>query len=158
MEPVSHAGRTIQLPVSKPKLTKKHWQIEQGLEETYRWSVRGLPVLDKVFHEPTMLEDIGLSMKTVEKVNQTILNLWCGVQTTAAMAAVVPTEQSGGSAEPPLLSGPFSYEHCNEIWKVLASQMLEGYEELADIDMLEPDPANNTAAMKNPLLRLFWID
>eukprot|EP00961_Rhodomonas_salina_P005620 76193-Rhodomonas_salina.1 len=36
--------------------------------------------------------------------------------------------------------------------------MLEGYEELADIDMLEQDPANNTAAMKNPLLRPFWIE
>eukprot|EP00961_Rhodomonas_salina_P177908 2399090-Rhodomonas_salina.1 len=74
------------------------------------------------------------------------------------MAAVVPTEQSGGSAEPPLLSGLFSNEHCNEIWKVLASQMLESYEELAYVDMLEPDPANNTAAMKNPRLRPFWID
>eukprot|EP00961_Rhodomonas_salina_P071125 955097-Rhodomonas_salina.1 len=100
MEPVSHTGRTIQLPVSKPKLTKK--QIEQGLEETYQWSVRGL--LDMVFQEPQTLEDIGLSMTTVETVNQTILNLWCGVPTTAAMAAVVPTEQSGGSAEPPRLS------------------------------------------------------
>eukprot|EP00961_Rhodomonas_salina_P218406 2951239-Rhodomonas_salina.2 len=36
--------------------------------------------------------------------------------------------------------------------------MLEGYEELAYIYMLEPDPTNNTAAMKNPRLRPFWID
>eukprot|EP00961_Rhodomonas_salina_P288513 3899255-Rhodomonas_salina.1 len=35
--------------------------------------------------------------------------------------------------------------------------MIEGYEELADIDMLEPDLANRTAAMKNVRLCPFWM-
>eukprot|EP00961_Rhodomonas_salina_P079142 1063984-Rhodomonas_salina.1 len=35
--------------------------------------------------------------------------------------------------------------------------MIAGYEELADIDMLEPDPPNRQAAMKNVCLRPFWM-
>eukprot|EP00961_Rhodomonas_salina_P291319 3931900-Rhodomonas_salina.1 len=35
--------------------------------------------------------------------------------------------------------------------------MIAGYEELADIDMLEPDPPNCQAAMKNVCLRPFWM-
>eukprot|EP00961_Rhodomonas_salina_P133931 1802052-Rhodomonas_salina.2 len=35
--------------------------------------------------------------------------------------------------------------------------MIEGYEELTDIDMLEPDPPNRQAAMKNVSLRPFWM-
>eukprot|EP00961_Rhodomonas_salina_P097628 1313491-Rhodomonas_salina.1 len=74
------------------------------------------------------------------------------------MAQPTQDAMGGGSAELPKVSGPFSDERSNEIWKVLASQMLEGYEQLADVDMLEQDPANNNAAMKNQLLRLFWIN
>lgn len=156
MEPSSFVGRTIQLPLTKPKLTKR--QIEDGQAETYRWSVQGL--LDTVFHEPETLEDIRLTgtRTTVDKVNQTIMNLWCGAPTSAAMAQPTQDAMGGGSAEPPKVSGPFSDERSNEIWKVLASQMLEGYEQLADVDMLELDPANNNAAMKNQQLRPFWID
>eukprot|EP00961_Rhodomonas_salina_P299787 3939207-Rhodomonas_salina.3 len=36
--------------------------------------------------------------------------------------------------------------------------MLKGYEALADIDILEPDPANHKQAMKNPCLRPIWIE
>eukprot|EP00961_Rhodomonas_salina_P075704 1015873-Rhodomonas_salina.1 len=65
MEPSSFVGRTIQLPLTKPKLTKR--QIEDGQAETYRWSVQGL--LDTVFHEPETLEDIRLTgtRTTVDK-------------------------------------------------------------------------------------------
>ena len=45
----------------------------------------------------------------------------------------------------------------NEIWQVLASQMQDSYEMLADIDMLEPDPGNSKAAMWHPSLAPFWI-
>eukprot|EP00961_Rhodomonas_salina_P267658 3616483-Rhodomonas_salina.1 len=59
----------------------------------------------------------------------------------------------GGSAElHKNRPSSFAYQDCNEIWRILASQMLEGYEALADINMLEPDPANHTQAMKNPRL------
>eukprot|EP00961_Rhodomonas_salina_P183697 2479564-Rhodomonas_salina.1 len=47
------------------------------------------------------------------------------------------------------MNGPFDDADSNEVWRVFASQMIEGYEELANIDMLEPDPANRAAAMKN---------
>eukprot|EP00961_Rhodomonas_salina_P029449 396960-Rhodomonas_salina.2 len=145
MEPSLFVGSTIQLPLTKPKLTKR--QIEDGQAETYSWSVRGL--LDTVFHEPETLEDIGLTLTTVDKVNQTIMNLWCGAPTSAAMEQPTQDAMGGGSAEPTKVNGPFSDECRNEIWKVLASQMLEGYKQLADVDMLELDPANNNAAMKN---------
>eukprot|EP00961_Rhodomonas_salina_P146761 1975910-Rhodomonas_salina.1 len=36
--------------------------------------------------------------------------------------------------------------------------MTEGYEQLADIDMLEADPNNRTEALRNPRLLPFWID
>mmetsp|Transcript_27856 Transcript_27856/g.65715 ORF Transcript_27856/g.65715 Transcript_27856/m.65715 type:complete len:97 (-) Transcript_27856:1858-2148(-) len=75
------------------------------------------------------------------------------------MAALKDVEETTeGSAEPPMVDGPFSNERRNEIWRVLASQMIKGYEALADIDMLEPDPANHTAAMKNPRLKPFWLE
>eukprot|EP00961_Rhodomonas_salina_P085381 1146703-Rhodomonas_salina.1 len=35
--------------------------------------------------------------------------------------------------------------------------MIAGYEELAYIDMLEPDPQHSAAAMKNVRLRPFWM-
>eukprot|EP00961_Rhodomonas_salina_P000594 8610-Rhodomonas_salina.1 len=46
-------------------------------------------------------------------------------------------------------SGPFADQQRNEIWRVFASQMVEGYEKLADIDMLEPSPSNRNEAMRN---------
>eukprot|EP00961_Rhodomonas_salina_P032108 432563-Rhodomonas_salina.2 len=46
----------------------------------------------------------------------------------------------------------------NKVWRVLASNMTEGYEQLADIDMLEADPNNRTEALRNPRLLPFWID
>eukprot|EP00961_Rhodomonas_salina_P008411 114423-Rhodomonas_salina.1 len=125
--------KTLQLPVSKPKLFKK--QIEAGLEETYRWLLLGL--LDTLFHEPTTLADTGLAASAVRDESADV--------------------SRGGSTELNK-DGPFADQDRNEIWHILASQMLEGYEALADIDMLEPDPANHTQAMKNPLLRPFWIE
>lgn len=35
--------------------------------------------------------------------------------------------------------------------------MIEGYKELADINMLEPDPPISQAAIKNIHLRSFWM-
>eukprot|EP00961_Rhodomonas_salina_P212337 2867090-Rhodomonas_salina.1 len=35
--------------------------------------------------------------------------------------------------------------------------MAEGYEALADINMLEPNPANRNEAMQNSCLQPFWI-
>eukprot|EP00961_Rhodomonas_salina_P156261 2103736-Rhodomonas_salina.1 len=35
---------------------------------------------------------------------------------------------------------------------------MENYDQLADIDMLEPNPANRKQAMKNERLKSFWID
>eukprot|EP00961_Rhodomonas_salina_P099417 1336905-Rhodomonas_salina.1 len=49
----------------------------------------------------------------------------------------------GGRVETASQDGQFNYPHCNE--------------ELADIDMLEPDPPNRQAAMKNISLRPFWM-
>eukprot|EP00961_Rhodomonas_salina_P056951 765640-Rhodomonas_salina.1 len=63
MEPSSFVCLTTQLPLTKLKLAKR--QIEDGQAKTYRWSVQGL--LDTVFHEPETLEDIGLTLTTVDK-------------------------------------------------------------------------------------------
>eukprot|EP00961_Rhodomonas_salina_P261359 3532225-Rhodomonas_salina.1 len=46
-------------------------------------------------------------------------------------------------------SCPFADQQRNEIWLVLASQMVEGYDKLADIDMLEPSQSNSNEAMRN---------
>eukprot|EP00961_Rhodomonas_salina_P093597 1259395-Rhodomonas_salina.1 len=35
---------------------------------------------------------------------------------------------------------------------------MENYDQLADIDMLEQNPANRKQVMKNERLKLFWID
>eukprot|EP00961_Rhodomonas_salina_P017697 238015-Rhodomonas_salina.1 len=35
--------------------------------------------------------------------------------------------------------------------------MQDGYDSLADVDILEPNPANRRAAMKNPRLHPFWM-
>eukprot|EP00961_Rhodomonas_salina_P245283 3314285-Rhodomonas_salina.1 len=36
--------------------------------------------------------------------------------------------------------------------------MIEGYDRLADVDILEPNPSNRNEAMRNVRLRLFWMD
>eukprot|EP00961_Rhodomonas_salina_P221581 2995987-Rhodomonas_salina.1 len=54
--------------------------------------------------------------------------------------------------------GPFSDQCSNEIWRVFASQMMENYKQLADVDMLEPNPANSIEAMLNMRLSPFWLD
>lgn len=43
--------------------------------------------------------------------------------------------------------GPFTDNLKNEIWRVFASQMMENYDQLAYVDMLEPNPANRREAM-----------
>eukprot|EP00961_Rhodomonas_salina_P226681 3065097-Rhodomonas_salina.1 len=55
------------------------------------------------------------------------------------------TEEAGTEQQ----SSPFADQQRNEIWLVFASQMVEGYEKLADIDMLEPSPSNRNEAMRN---------
>eukprot|EP00961_Rhodomonas_salina_P121493 1635437-Rhodomonas_salina.1 len=72
-------------------------QIEAGLDETYRWSVRGL--LDTIYHEPATLADIGLTQTTVEQINQTILNLWCCNPTSASEANSITSSSRIGSPD-----------------------------------------------------------
>eukprot|EP00961_Rhodomonas_salina_P246819 3334422-Rhodomonas_salina.1 len=36
--------------------------------------------------------------------------------------------------------------------------MMDNYKQLADIDMLEPNPAHCKEAMRNPCLKPFWIE
>eukprot|EP00961_Rhodomonas_salina_P192912 2603143-Rhodomonas_salina.1 len=70
-------------------------------------------------------------------------------------------DSDSGESEPEVMdqpTGPFSDAQRNEVWQVLASQMMEHYEELADVDMLEPNPANRNEALRNARLRPFWID
>ena len=54
------------------------------------------------------------------------------------------------------VTGPFDDEQKNKVWRVLASQLQEGFETLADLDMMEQDPVNRRAAMKNERLAPFW--
>ena len=58
---------------------------------------------------------------------------------------------------PSNLEGPFNDKDHNEICRVLASQMQESYEQLADVNMLEQDPTNIKQAMNHPLHTPFWI-
>eukprot|EP00961_Rhodomonas_salina_P250236 3382649-Rhodomonas_salina.1 len=55
-------------------------------------------------------------------------------------------------------AGPFQNILQNEVWRELASQMMDNYEQLADIDTLEPNPAHHKEAMQNPRLKPFWIE
>eukprot|EP00961_Rhodomonas_salina_P093983 1264606-Rhodomonas_salina.1 len=78
-------------------------------------------------------------MSVVEQVNQTLLNLWSGTPTTVQQTDL----QDNTSGEPSeqtktIATGPFQDPLRNEIWKVFTSQMMKNYEQLADVDMLEP--------------------
>eukprot|EP00961_Rhodomonas_salina_P010377 139191-Rhodomonas_salina.1 len=100
-------------------------------------------------------------MTTVEKVNQVLLNLYCG-DPTSAQAAMAGDNAMGEPAEsgeqsPSTPPGPFQDQERNEVWRVFASQMQATYEQLADVDMLEPNPANRNEAMRNVRLKPFWI-
>eukprot|EP00961_Rhodomonas_salina_P119229 1604570-Rhodomonas_salina.1 len=115
------------------------------------------------FGNPKILTDIRLTLTKSQQVTQMLLNLWCYVPITARIAqADVDAESDlgehieGNSAVPPA-DKPFNDAPCNEVWRVFASQMIEGYKELADIDMLEPDQPHSAAAMKNIQLRPFWM-
>eukprot|EP00961_Rhodomonas_salina_P193748 2615862-Rhodomonas_salina.1 len=161
LEPVAYQGRrTITFPISKPVLSKK--QLALGLEDKYAWWIRKL--LDDNFSKPKTLEDCCLSQTTVEKVQQTVLNIWCRLPIDAVLHSPSESDtnsgESGGcspTGEPSDHVGPFKDLQENEVWLVLASQMAEGYKALADIDMLEPNPANRNEAMQNSRLRPFWI-
>eukprot|EP00961_Rhodomonas_salina_P012629 170082-Rhodomonas_salina.1 len=152
--PVSHQGQTIQFPLSEPPLSKKQIKNSDGGRETYCWWVRKL--LDTVFAEPTTLEDISMTMSVVEQVNQTLLNLWSGAPTTVQQPYLQDNTLGGASAQPKT-TGPFQDPLQNEIWKVFTSQMMENYEQLANVDMLEPSQTNSNEAMQTVRLCPFWI-
>eukprot|EP00961_Rhodomonas_salina_P302912 3941021-Rhodomonas_salina.2 len=130
LEPADCSGDTIMLPISKPLAVLTQKQIAAGLSEDY-----------------------------AQAVTQTLLNLWCGVPVTARNNLdTIDNEDfeqgetdsdSGGSSLAPTMNNPFDDTERNKVWSVFTSQMIKGYEELADIDMLKPDPANRAAAMKN---------
>eukprot|EP00961_Rhodomonas_salina_P228519 3088585-Rhodomonas_salina.1 len=153
LEPADCRGDTVMLPISKLVLTQK--QIAAGMSEDYVWWMQKLLKIN--FGNPRILSDICLSHSKSQAVTQTLLNLWCCVPTTAQANtdANEPGDfesgetDSEGSSLAPNTDGPFDDEDSNEIWRVFASQMIEGYEELADVDMLEPDPPNSSAAMRN---------
>eukprot|EP00961_Rhodomonas_salina_P212086 2863619-Rhodomonas_salina.1 len=90
-------------------------------------------------------------MTTVEQVNQTLLNLFCGDSTTGITPELM--EKETGEPAPASSSGPFQDQLRNDVWRVLASQMMENYDQLSDIDMLEPSPANRNEAMRNVRLK-----
>eukprot|EP00961_Rhodomonas_salina_P252464 3412445-Rhodomonas_salina.2 len=136
-------------------------QIEKGERKNYVWWLRKL--LDTVFDEPKTLEDVSLKLTLVEQVNQTLLNLWCCAPTLAAPPLTTDEDSESGESEPeePVpesLTGPFHNEQRNKVWRALASQMMEHYEELADVDMLEPNPSTRNEAMCDTRLHPFWID
>eukprot|EP00961_Rhodomonas_salina_P212497 2869930-Rhodomonas_salina.2 len=123
-------------------------------------------LLDINFNEPKTLEDIRLKATLVEQVNQTLLNLWCGAPTLAQqyqdLAEETEESETGesetGESKPTQPAGPFQDQLRNDVWLLLASQMMENYEQLVDIDMLEPNPANQNEAMRNHRLKPFWLD
>eukprot|EP00961_Rhodomonas_salina_P141947 1911177-Rhodomonas_salina.1 len=72
-------------------------------------------LLDITFDCPKTLEDIGLTMTTVEQVNQTLLNLFCSDSTTGQVAV----QQDLGTGEPtqPSSEGPFQDQLRNDVWR-----------------------------------------
>ena len=148
MTPAKYKGKIFQLPVSPWKHALKS---DVGQDRKHVWSVHKL--LDTTFSEPKTLEDIGLTMTTVEQVHQSVLNIWSGVSTSASIPddadSPPDTTNPGGKDFSLGESGPFADTKSNEIWRVLASQMVESHRELADIDMLEPNPTNQQQAMKH---------
>ena len=140
LEPPRHRGQIIQLHVAQPKAWKT----------SYAWTLRKL--LDLNFHEPTTLEDCGMTLTAVEKVQQSLYNIWTGGSSSTEFEMGEQATTSTSNSD-----GPFDDPQKNQVWRVLASQMMALYDELADVDMLEPDPTNRKAALKRSRLAPFWI-
>ena len=112
LEPSRHRGKTLQLHVGQPKSWK----------DPYPHTLRKL--FDLLFGEPKTLEDIGLTMTTVEQVRQTLYNIWMKAPTGSE-----PVEGDEAPPSPPLstsepAAGPFEDDDLNQIWRVLASQLV----------------------------------
>lgn len=124
-------------------------------KDPYQWTSRKL--LDNNFNEPKTLEDIGLTLTAVEQVQQTLFNIWSRAST---ISLILPSSDSTEHPSPqplPVPEGPFQDLELNEVWRVLTWQMQDNYNQLADMDMLEADPASRKAAMAHPRLRPFWM-
>ena len=62
---------------------------------------------------------------TVQRVQQTIHNIWTG----SATSAILETDDARSlPTSTPKFDGPFAEPKMNEIWQVLASQMQDSYE------------------------------
>ena len=124
-------------------------QVHVGQPKTwdgpYPHTLRKL--LDQQFSEPKTLEDIELTQTAVEQVQQTIFNVWSHAPTTSTLLQEVLTSSP---LPPSSHNGPFANPDQNAIWNLLASAMQEDYGQLADLDMLEPDPASRKAVMQHP--------
>eukprot|EP00961_Rhodomonas_salina_P117900 1586668-Rhodomonas_salina.1 len=128
LDPPECRGDTVVLPISRLVLTTK--QVAAGKTEDYS-----------------------------QQVTQTLLNLWCNVPITVRISRqdldsdlATGEPDGGGSVETASQDRQFNDPQRNEVWCVFASQMITGYEELEDIDMLKPDPPNRQAVMKNVCL------
>eukprot|EP00961_Rhodomonas_salina_P212338 2867090-Rhodomonas_salina.2 len=107
----------------KPVLSKK--QLALGLGDDYVWWIRKL--LDVNFSEMQTLEDCCLSQTTVEKVQQTVPNIWCRLPVDAVLHSPSESDtnlgESGGCSPTGERSGyvaPFKDQRENKIWWVLA--------------------------------------
>ncbi len=64
-------------------------QMARCMRNDYIWWIRKL--LDTMYNEQQTLTDIGLTQTTAEKVQQTVLNIWCGEAVTGADMTAQPT-------------------------------------------------------------------
>eukprot|EP00961_Rhodomonas_salina_P044209 593875-Rhodomonas_salina.1 len=69
----------------------------------------------------------------------------------ASRRGLTNVKQVNTRAPPVTLYGASKFQSKSTVWK-------ENYYQLADVGMLEPNPANRKQAMKNERLRLCWID
>jgi hypothetical protein len=93
-----------------------------------------------------------MTLTAVEKVQQSLYNIWTGASSSTEFEMGEQATTSTSNSD-----GPFDDPQKNQVWRVLASQMMASYDELADVDMLEPDPTNRKAALKHSRLAPFWI-
>eukprot|EP00961_Rhodomonas_salina_P243091 3284575-Rhodomonas_salina.1 len=124
LEPADRAGEIWQLHITYPKRACTRVDLEGQDEE--RFDVCRL--LNQVHNYPKTLEDLGITLTAVQRANQMLLNLWsCAPLSATPMVIPEPASTNGGVPQTDT-DGPFLEPELNEAWRVLASQMQEGYE------------------------------
>ena len=132
-------------------------------------------ILNIMHNMPSTLNDIGISPRTAEAIRAAKLTAWkavlqdwrdVGPHTTSWTADRDDHARELSAQQQEFNENPFSDEHLQMRWAMMAkSELLEGttdeeaskaLHDLSWIDLTEPDPKHNGAAMRNERLAPIW--